>query len=224
MKILILSCSTNTPSNSDTLADAFMEGVVDSGSCEVTKLHLIEYELPQFTLDCYQDNCPLPKGYIELKKLVQEADGVVIATPVWNFGVPAHLKNFLDWISCFGLDSETRSRGTLNGKPFYYIFTGGAPTPAWKGLMRFTTLFTREAIRYFGGTIAGVFYEGKCTPGRGQFGLVVDKRPERLKAAKNAGMKFGNFVKKFKETGVLPLRHRLFEKAYKRGQRIMAKL
>ena len=201
-----------------------MEGVADCGACEVTKLRLIEYELPQFTLDCYKDNCPLPPGYKDLKAYVEEADGVVIATPVWNFGVPAHLKNFLDWIGCFGLDSETRSKGTLGGKPFYYIFTGGAPAAAWKGLMRFTTLFTRESIRYFGGTIAGVFYEGHCTPGRGQFGLVVDKRTERLADARKAGKKFGDFAMKFKQTGVLPLRHRLFEKAYKRGQRIMAKL
>lgn len=224
MKILVLSCSPNKPSNSDVLAEAFMEGVVESSDCEVTKIKLIEYDLPQFTLACYEDNCPLPKEYQDLRKLVIEADGVVIASPVWNFGVPAHLKNFLDWIGCFGLDQETRSKGTLNGKPFYYIYTGGAPAAAWKGLMRFTTLFTREAIRYFGGTITGVFYEGRCTPGRGKFGLVVDKRPETLDSVRKRGKSFGMFVEKYNKTGILPWNHRTFEKLYQIGQRIVGKL
>ena len=108
-----------------------------------------------------------------MQKHVENASGLVIATPVWNFGVPAHLKNFIDRMGSFALD-ETRSRGTLNGKPFYIIFTGGAPKPAWTGLMKKTTAFVPEALRYFGATYIGHHFEPKCVKGRGKFGLVVD--------------------------------------------------
>lgn len=223
MHLLILSCSPNDPSNSDLLAEEFLKGAKEACECSVEKIRLIEFDLPQFTLACYEKNCPLPPGYIALKRAVEEADGVLIAAPVWNFGVPAHLKNFFDWVGCFGLDAETHTTGTLNGKPFYYIFTGGAPKGAWKGLMRFTTMFVRECIRYFGGTVTGVLYEGHCTPGRGKFGLVVDERPDTLATARQRGEWFAMFVENYKKTGVLPLRHRIHEKLYKKAQRLVSK-
>ncbi|MBT4119827.1 MAG: NAD(P)H-dependent oxidoreductase [Candidatus Peribacter sp.] len=224
MNILVLVCSTNKQSNSEFLADMFLKGAEDACACNVQKLRLIEFELPQFTVDCYTDNCVFPKQYSQLKNMIEEADGVLIATPIWNFGVPAHLKNFIDWMGCFGLDPETRTKGTLEGKPFYFIFTGGAPKAVWKGLMRFTTMFVREGIRYYGGTVAGLYYEGRCTPGRGQFGLVVDKREESMKAVRNRGKWFAAFTDGYKKSHRLPLRHRLFERVYKAGQRVAAKI
>jgi NAD(P)H-dependent FMN reductase len=224
MNILVLVCSTNQPSNSEFLADAFLKGAEDACACDVHKLRLIEFALPQFTVDCYTDNCVFPKEYRELKKMIEQADGVLIATPVWNFGVPAHLKNFIDWMGCFGLDGQTHSKGMLKGKPFYFIFTGGAPKAAWKGLMRFTTMFVREAIRYYSGTIAGLYYEGHTTLGKGEFGLVVDKREKSLAAMRKQGAWFAAFADGYKKTGRLPLRHRIFERFYKVGQRVAAKL
>lgn len=219
MKLVIISASTNDPSNSEFLAKEFVKGA----GCESEVIRLTDVPLPQFTVSCYAESCPMPKGFPELAKAIQEADGVVIASPVWNFGVPAHLKNTLDWMGIFALN-DTKTRGTLNKKPFYFIFTGGAPAPAWKGLMRFTTMFVREAVRYFDGTIAGTFFEGKCTLGKGQFGLVVDKRTERLELIRNKGAWFARFINQFHKTGKLPLLKRLFDRAYKIGQRVMAKL
>lgn len=224
MNILVLVCSTNKPSNSEFLADAFLQGTKDMCACDIHKLRLIEFELPQFTVDCYTDHCVFPKEYKQLKKMVEQADGVLIATPIWNFGVPAHLKNFIDWMGCSGLDPETRTTGMLNGKPFYFIFTGGAPKAAWKGLMRFTTMFVREAVRYYGGTVSGMYYEGHTTPGRGKFGLVVDKREASLAAIYKRGQWFATFADGYKNTGRLPLQNRLFEKAYKFGQKVAGKL
>lgn len=223
MNILVLTCSTNNPSNSTVLAKEFLKGAKDACDCNVQEIHLIDFPLPQFTLGCYDEHCELPPGYLKLKKAILEADGVLIATPVWNFGVPAHLKNFQDWMGCFALDTETRSKGQLGGKPFYYIFTGGAPKAAWKGLMRFTTMFIREGIHYFGGTITGSFYEGHCTPGRGKFGLVVDKRPKTLEKVYKKGQWFAMYVERFKKTGKLPLGQRVYDTCYKYAQRIISK-
>ncbi len=40
-----------------------------------------------------------PKAVTELKLKIRQADAVVIATPEYNFSVPATLKNVLDWAS-----------------------------------------------------------------------------------------------------------------------------
>ena len=224
MHIVALVAGTNVPSNSETLADSFLLGVRKIEGTTVEKVKLKDFPLPHFTLDCYAESCPIPEEYKKLKALVERADGILIATPIWNFGVPAHLKNFIDWMGCFALDHETKTRGQLKGKPFYFIFTGGAPVPAWKGLMRFTTMFVPEGLRYFGATIAGKHFEGKCTLGKGVFGLVVDKRAESLAAVEKKGRIFGAFAKNFKDTGTLPLSHRFTQWAYKRGQHIISRL
>lgn len=223
MNILVLVCSTNQPSNSEFLANAFLEGAEEACACDVHTLRLIDFSLPHFTVDCYEGNCDIPQEYKDLKEMVQKADGILIATPIWNFGVPSHLKNFIDWMGCFGLDIETHTKGQLAGKPFYFIFTGGAPKAAWKGLMRFTTMFVRESIRYFGGTIVGSFYEGHCTAGRGKFGLVVDSRTKTLEAVRKKGADFAMFTDQFAKTSVLPLKHRIIEWIYKKGQTLISK-
>jgi NAD(P)H-dependent FMN reductase len=224
MRILALVAGTNDPSNADALADAFLAGARSVPGMEIEKIRLRDFPLPHFTLDCYRDACPLPPEYQKLRGLIEGADGVLVATPIWNFGVPAHLENAIDWIGCFALDRETKSQGMLGSKPFFFLFTGGAPKAAWKGLMRFTTMFVPEAIRYFGGTVVGKDFEGRCLLGRGNFGLVVDKRPETLQRVGRKGERFARFAQRFRETGRLPLYHRLFERAYKTGQRIVAKL
>jgi len=40
-----------------------------------------------------------PQAVTELKMKIRQADAVVIATPEYNFSVPAVLKNVLDWVS-----------------------------------------------------------------------------------------------------------------------------
>jgi NAD(P)H-dependent FMN reductase len=222
-RILVIVAGTNEPSNSNTLADAFAEGATSVPGTDVTKVRLKDFSLPHFTADCYNAACPMPQEYMQLKELVLRADGILIATPIWNFGVPAHLKNFIDWMGCFALDSETKSRGMLQSKPFYFLFTGGAPKAAWKGLMRFTTIFVPEAIRYFGGTIVGKYFEGKCMPARGKFGLVVDQRPESLATVRFCGNRFAAFVERFQKTGRLPFSYRIIERVYRLGQRLAAK-
>jgi chromate reductase len=42
------------------------------------------------------DNPPAPVA--ELRKLLTEADGLIICTPEYAFGVPGSLKNMLDWL------------------------------------------------------------------------------------------------------------------------------
>ncbi len=58
-----------------------------------------------FDLPLYNDVDRLEKGMSpaadRLRDLFAAADAVVIASPEYNWSVPAHLKNLLDWMSCY---------------------------------------------------------------------------------------------------------------------------
>lgn len=209
LSIIVIIAGTSEPSNSAMLAEAMAEGMRSIGNAEIKIIRLKDIEIAHFNLSCYGPSCPID-GMTNVQRLIEAADAVVIASPVWNFGVPAHLKNLIDRMGSFALD-ETHSIGTLSGKPFYLIFTGGMPRTAWRFLRRSMGAIP-IALQYFGASILGTHFEGGCTLGRGKFGLVVDKRPESLDGMRKQGMEFANVVKLYKATGLLPLRHRLIKK------------
>ena len=220
MNILILVAGTNEPSNSAYLAEKAAEELRNVHECNVDLVRLKDLEIDHFSVDCYQDSYVHEPDFLHVQKLVQAADGVLIASPIWNFGVPAHLKNLLDRMGSFALD-ETRSKGTLAGKPFYFVYTGGAPLPAWTGMMSKTTSFIQEGVRYFGGSPVGTFFEGKCTKGRGAFDLVVHERPETLERLQREMQKFGSITTTYAETGNPPVTIAAKGKVMKIGERIL---
>ncbi|MFG2714840.1 NADPH-dependent FMN reductase [Streptomyces goshikiensis] len=79
-------------------------------------------ELPPYDqdLDNPQDR---PAVVNELRRLVAEADGLLIATPEFNYSIPGSLKNAIDWIST----DWTKTEGLpLLRKPI--AISGAAPT------------------------------------------------------------------------------------------------
>ncbi|MFH0770207.1 MAG: NAD(P)H-dependent oxidoreductase [Candidatus Peregrinibacteria bacterium] len=222
MRTLILVAGTNAPSNSATLADHFAQGVRESGG-ETEVLRLRDLSIAHFTLQHYDPTYQNEPDFVKLREAVLHTDGIVIASPIWNFSVPSHLKNAIDRMGSFALDG-THSQGMLRGKPVFLIFTGGAPLIAWQGLEKKTTGFVAESLKYFGASIAGTHFEPKCTLGRGQFGLVVDKRPESLAKMRSEGCRFAEMVKVFKETGKLPMKQSCMTAVYAAGQKLMKKL
>ena len=82
---------------------------------------------------------------------VQAADLLVIATPVYNFGVPATLKAWIDQISRARLTfryTEHGPEGLLTGKKAYVLVaTGGT---AVGGEMDFATPWLRFALGFLG--------------------------------------------------------------------------
>lgn len=221
MKILFLVAGTNEPSNAEYLAGLFRQGLETIPGVEIDVIRLRDVPLAHFELPDYA--CTRQSAEFQrVRTLMQSANGIVIASPVWNFSVPAHLKNFIDHIGCFALDGETRSKGQLKGVPCYFLFTGGAPKVAWKGLMRFTTMHVPEAMRYFGASPAGCYFEGKCMKGRGKFGFVLDQRPELKEVMQRKGRKFALVTQQFFKTGRLPLSYRIVAAFYQMGQQILA--
>ena len=47
----------------------------------------------------FNDDLVDPPGVVQLKEAIAGADGVVFATPEYNYSIPGGLKNALDWIS-----------------------------------------------------------------------------------------------------------------------------
>ncbi len=56
--------------------------------------------LPHFSPELDGDNAPAPARH--LRGLLAEADGVLICTPEYAFGMPGSLKNALDWLVTSG--------------------------------------------------------------------------------------------------------------------------
>ncbi len=223
--IAVVVAGMNDPSNSNTLADSFIEGMKSVSGVTFEKIRLKDLQLHHFTLADYEPENATEPDYLRIKTILSDATGIVFATPIWNFSVPSHFKNLIDRMGAFALDHDTHSLGQFKGKPIGLIFTGGAPMIAWKALMYLTTLHVAEAMKYYGGTIIYRHFEAKCVPGKGKFGMVVDQRPESLATLKNDGKKFAESAACFAQNGKLPtgqqLWHKWFEFLYRAGNRIM---
>lgn len=222
MKIACIVGGQSDPSNSETLARAFLEGAAKNGA-ETRIVLLREKNIDAFTLRNYEAGWPVETDFREIQDAIEWCDGLLVATPVWNFGIPANLKNAIDRCGAFGLDAETRTVGQWGGKPFYLLFTGGAPHAAWTGLFRTTTSFVPTALQYFGGVHVGSHFEPRCMTAKGVFGLVVDKRPESLETLRTKGRAFATLVRFHAETRKLPFRLRAKRRFYQIGQYIQRK-
>jgi FMN-dependent NADH-azoreductase len=79
---------------------------------------------------------------------IQAADVVVVGVPMYNFGVPAPLKNWIDAVSRVGVTfryTEKGPEGLLKGKKVYVALTRGGNyrnTPADTQVPYLTTVFT----------------------------------------------------------------------------------
>ncbi len=222
MNIVAIVGGMNNPSNSETLARAFMDGAGKTGAT-IETFTLRDKAIEPFTLERYSPAAVVEPDFKHLQTAIESADGLVIASPIWNFGIPANLKNFIDHCGAFGLDAETRTIGQWGEKPFYLIYTGGAPHAAWTGLFHKTTSSVPTALQYFGGVHAGTHFEPRCMTAKGVFGLVVDKRPESLAAVRTKGEAFARLVQHHADTGKLPFRLRAKRRFYQVGQYIQRK-
>jgi len=92
----------------------------------------------------------IPDPVTELKKRIESADGLLIATPEYNNSVPGVLKNAVDWLSRRPDDAPH----VFNGLPVAIIGAspGGFGTilaqDAWLSVMR-----TLSARQWFGGRL-----------------------------------------------------------------------
>ncbi|MDO4550957.1 MAG: flavodoxin family protein [Planctomycetia bacterium] len=115
-KILILSSSPRKNGNSDLLCDQFAKGALEAGHT-VEKIRIAEKKIAYCTgcYVCQSGTCPQKDDTAEILKKMQEADVIVLATPVYFYTVCAQLKALFD--------RTVAIYPHLTDKHFYYIMT-----------------------------------------------------------------------------------------------------
>ncbi len=72
--------------------------IVRADGAEVHVAEFAEFDMPLFNADL-QEASGFPAGAEEVARRVRAADGMLIASPEYNFSLPGTLKNAIDWVS-----------------------------------------------------------------------------------------------------------------------------
>lgn len=96
-KILAFAGSTREASFNKKLVKVAAEGARDAGA-EVTVIDLRDFPMPLYDGDLEAAE-GLPPSVKELKALFLDHQGLLIASPEYNGGMSAVLKNTIDWVS-----------------------------------------------------------------------------------------------------------------------------
>lgn len=127
---------------SNRLGNALVEGLVAKTGASVTRRDLAANDLPYVSAERFAANlAPAAErtpAQAELAAIadtliaeLQDADTIVISSPVYNFGPPASLKAWADLVARAGTTfkyTETGPVGLLTGKKVYLtIASGGTP-------------------------------------------------------------------------------------------------
>ncbi len=102
-KLLALSFSPRNPSNSGRLLDAALEPIVRAG-IEVERLDIAALDIAPCNAcgACYDGApCPFDDDMTKIYPLLEEARAIIIATPVYFYGVPARAKAMIDRCQLF---------------------------------------------------------------------------------------------------------------------------
>ncbi len=97
MNILVFSASLRKDSFNTKLAALAAEAARQGGDSTVELIRLNDYDMPAFSSDT--DAAGKPEAVERFKKLLDAHPALIIASPEYNYSMPGHLKNLIDWIS-----------------------------------------------------------------------------------------------------------------------------
>lgn len=123
--ILVLTGSPRKGGNSEKLADAFIAGARKVGH-SVVKYTAADKKI-KGCIDCqtcFQKGsaCSVPDDFKDLAPLIEQADMIVFATPLYCFSFPMQLKAAIDKLYSYFI-----SKTPLKIKECALLVTGGAP-------------------------------------------------------------------------------------------------
>jgi chromate reductase, NAD(P)H dehydrogenase (quinone) len=96
-RILAFSGSLRAESYNQKLVSIAARGARGAGA-QVTLIRLRDFPMPLYDQDL-EDAKGMPENAAKLKALFAEHDGLLIASPEYNSGITAALKNAIDWVS-----------------------------------------------------------------------------------------------------------------------------
>jgi FMN-dependent NADH-azoreductase len=199
-KIIALSCSPSRGRNSDSMLDAFIEGLQTHEQITVEKVYLEDIYIGRYGFENRAGACEEEPDFKNLTESIKYAQGLVIATPTYNFSVPAHLKNFIDRLRFFALNTEEKNRfgqpiGLLPYLKTYFIVSGGTPHWAQRILFfTFPTFWLRSVFLYYGSVVYGAFYSGDTK---------TFKNKRILAQCRKEGIRYGKKVIKNSQNSIL---------------------
>lgn len=97
MKLLAFAASLRAGSWNRKLIAAAVEIATGSG-VEVDLADFHEFDMPIYDADL-QGTEGIPAGAQEMGRRIAAADGLMIASPEYNFSLPGTIKNAIDWVS-----------------------------------------------------------------------------------------------------------------------------
>ena len=115
-RLLGISGSLRKASTNTAILKALAEAVAHRATLEIFPLN----DIPLYDQDIDVD--PLPASILAFRDAIAAADGVVIASPEYNYGMSGVLKNALDWAS------RPYGKARLTGKPVLTITASAAST------------------------------------------------------------------------------------------------
>ena len=167
--IVIIYSSPEKNSNSESMANAFLEGMKKNKNLEISKIYLRDYNFADY---CHANKYPTQKTepeFYNFAKKIEKADGLIIATPTFNFNVPSRLKNVIDRIGFIALDY---SKKNMIGQPVqklvnlrtFFLVSGGSPRIVQFFLFfLFPSFWLFVVFKYYGAKFCGSIYGGNLT-------------------------------------------------------------
>ena len=98
---------------------------------------------------------PAPESVARVRQAVQEADGIWIFSPEYNYQIPGVLKNLLDWLSRPLVPNDWERDSAVKGKPV--TISGVAGRSAAAGVRKhLSALLEMMSMKLVGGVGSGV--------------------------------------------------------------------
>ena len=129
MRLLFFAGSTREGSHTKKLA-RLAQHIASANGIEGVFVDLRDYPMPLYEGDLETEQGP-PLKAVEFRALLEEYQGVFVATPEYNASMPPLLKNTLDWVT------RVRRKGE-NGLEVYRsrVFAISGASPGYYGAMR----------------------------------------------------------------------------------------
>ena len=163
-KIMIVLGSPRKKGNSAKLAELVAKGAKEGGAkVETFYLNGMNIRPCQACMKCQKENargCAIQDDMTALYPKLEEADGLVIASPVYWFNLSAQTKTFIDRWFAVGVEG----RNIFKGKSMALLLSYGDADPFGSGAVNGLRSF-EDMCRYLGAEIVGMLYGSAMEPG-----------------------------------------------------------
>jgi multimeric flavodoxin WrbA len=188
VRVIGISGSPHRLGNTETLLDAFLEGVREAGAgIEKVILKDLTYTPCRGCNACHKTGeCVIKDDAVTILGRVLQADCVAVASPIYSMGITAELKGFIDrsqyiWAQKFILKTRYIPNDRIRRRKGIFISTAGL---SWDHV--FDAAF--PAITAFFNTIGCEYYDNIIANEMDTYGGILN-HPTALREAAEKGRK-----------------------------------